>query len=238
MPAYSLGTAERSRVANVMPIQRPPEPRPTSVRAAKYTPRSSLQTNPRHPRATTASEAASTARVRPRRNFGPASAKPTSMPAENVATRPPITAGPAPAASADRGQGRRDHAVAGGVERGERKDGRRRGPPAFSTCHQIVTPARTNPGDDALSVHARRDRKDLPGRRKAPQPELSWLDFNARVLELKGGRVRSAARTGQVLLHLLVEPGRVLHGARCRPPRAGGAGIAVRSADGRRRRRR
>ena len=47
--------------------------------------------------------------------------------------------------------------------------------------------------------------------------ELSWLDFNARVLELAADPSRAAARARQVLLDLLVEPGRVLHGARRRP---------------------
>ena len=43
--------------------------------------------------------------------------------------------------------------------------------------------------------------------------ELSWLDFNARVLALADDDRGAAARTGEVLRHLLVQPRRVLPGA-------------------------
>ena len=51
--------------------------------------------------------------------------------------------------------------------------------------------------------------------------ELSWLDFNARVLELGVRRKPAAARAHQVLLDFRVQPGRVLHGARRRPHGSG-----------------
>ena len=63
--------------------------------------------------------------------------------------------------------------------------------------------------------------------------ELSWLDFNARVLDLAGDQRAAAARARPLLLDLLVEPGRVLHGPGGRPAAAGAAGVGVRSADGR-----
>ena len=64
--------------------------------------------------------------------------------------------------------------------------------------------------------------------------ELSWLDFNERVLALAERRRRAAARAGQVPRHLQPEPRRVLPGpggrasrSRCRPgsapPRPTGA---------------
>ncbi len=52
--------------------------------------------------------------------------------------------------------------------------------------------------------------------------ELSWLDFNARVLDLMADPGRAASRAGQVLLDLLFEPGRVLHGPRRRSDAAVG----------------
>ena len=52
--------------------------------------------------------------------------------------------------------------------------------------------------------------------------ELSTLEFNARVLELVGRRDAAAARAREDLPILLLEPGRVLHGARRRADGAGG----------------
>ena len=56
--------------------------------------------------------------------------------------------------------------------------------------------------------------------------ELSWLDFNARVLDLAADGDRPAPGADQVLLDLLRQPGRVLHGA---GGRARGAGLLRRS---------
>ena len=56
--------------------------------------------------------------------------------------------------------------------------------------------------------------------------ELSWLEFNARVLELAADE-RCRCSSGQVLLDLLVEPRRVLHGARGRPAWSRPARLAV-----------
>ena len=52
--------------------------------------------------------------------------------------------------------------------------------------------------------------------------ELSWVEFNARVLDLAADDDAAAARARQVLLDLLVQPRRVLHGARRRPDGPGG----------------
>ena len=49
--------------------------------------------------------------------------------------------------------------------------------------------------------------------------ELSWLQFNERVLELAEDAVDPAARAREVLRDLLVQPRRVLHGPRRRPAR-------------------
>ena len=52
--------------------------------------------------------------------------------------------------------------------------------------------------------------------------ELSWLDFNARVLALADDDAVPAARAGQVPRHLQPEPRRVLPGAGGRPEGPGG----------------
>ena len=63
--------------------------------------------------------------------------------------------------------------------------------------------------------------------------ELSWLDFNARVLTLAEDPAHPAAGAGQVPGHLRQQPGRVLHGPGGRPdaspadrPAGAGAGRA------------
>ena len=50
--------------------------------------------------------------------------------------------------------------------------------------------------------------------------ELSWLDFNKRVLDQGADRDGAAARTPELHLDLLEQPARVLHGARREPDRS------------------
>ena len=51
--------------------------------------------------------------------------------------------------------------------------------------------------------------------------ELSWVDFNDRVLQLAEDHDAAAARAREVRRDLHVEPRRVLHGPRRRPARPG-----------------
>ena len=88
---------------------------------------------------------------------------------------------------------------------------RRRGPAYHSAMH----PAADNPA---------------AGSPRYLDRELSWLEFNARVLALAENAVAAAARAGEVPRDLQLQPRRVLPGARLRPE-----GAARRPASARRR---
>ncbi len=62
--------------------------------------------------------------------------------------------------------------------------------------------------------------------------ELSWLNFNRRVLEESANPQPSAARAAEVSVDFGQQPRRILHGARRRPRRQVREGISTRSPDG------
>ena len=73
----------------------------------------------------------------------------------------------------------------------------------------------------------------LPAESRYLNRELSWLDFNARVLALAEDADAAAARAGEVPRDLQLEPRRVLPGAGLGPPGAGRRpASAPRSPDG------
>ena len=82
--------------------------------------------------------------------------------------------------------------------------------------------SRTAPGSCTLSAHGDGNRDDFPGRRATSQPRA----LLARVQRPGAGAgrrgLRAAAGAGEVLLDLLLEPGRVLHGPRRRAHGPGG----------------
>ena len=91
-------------------------------------------------------------------------------------------------------------------------------------------PARARGGGSDRAGTASTDAEHRRPRRGAPRPdlddrelyfnrELSWLQFNERVLELAEDPRRPAARAPEVLRDLLDQPRRVLHGPRRRPAR-------------------
>ena len=104
-------------------------------------------------------------------------------------------------------------------------------------------PARTRadlqPDDADGALAADFDGHDLPVAPDLPDDrflnrELSWLDFNARVLALAEDRRPAAAGAGEVPGDLRQQPGRVLHGPgrRAEAPReTGPAGARRRRAD-------
>ena len=67
--------------------------------------------------------------------------------------------------------------------------------------------------------------RDLAAEDRASQPRAVVGRVQCARPRPRLRRGAAAARARQVLLHLLVEPGRVLHGARRRPPRSGGGRI-------------
>ena len=90
---------------------------------------------------------------------------------------------------------------------------------------------RLPPSTRARSDGGRADR--AKGRGAAAEPRALVARLQRACARARGRRRPAAARARQVLLDLRVEPRRVLHGARRRPHGPGGAGLAVRSADGR-----
>ena len=87
----------------------------------------------------------------------------------------------------------------------------------------------SNVTDTTTEAHPATEDETAPqGAAELPPPserflnrELSWLDFNDRVVELADDEAGAAARAGQVPGDLPHEPGRVLHGPRGRAARPG-----------------